>query len=143
MNKKFSTLVAVILAAGAWTTLGAAVVETSKPATAQSYVIGTDLNASAVALVLDQFTAAQEGTVASSTVTSTQGALGATFATLPQWQFIGTIGTSTKMQVTIDGEVYYLCYSGGAFSLSTDAEDANILNVKVSDKKIEIGRAHV
>ena len=41
MNKKFSTLVAVLLAAGAWTTLDAAVVKITTPKVNGSYMIGT------------------------------------------------------------------------------------------------------
>ena len=45
MNKKFSTLVAVLLAAGAWTTLDAKVIEVSTPAAGSSYLVGTGINA--------------------------------------------------------------------------------------------------
>ena len=41
MNKKFSTLVAVLLAAGAWTTLDARVIEITTPKVGQSYMIGS------------------------------------------------------------------------------------------------------
>ena len=44
MNKKFSTLVAVLLAAGAWTTLDARVIEVTKPAVGQAVVIGSNLD---------------------------------------------------------------------------------------------------
>ena len=43
MNKKFSTLVAVILAAGAWTTLNAKVVAVDAPKDAESYLIGASI----------------------------------------------------------------------------------------------------
>ncbi|WP_304246510.1 DUF6383 domain-containing protein [Parabacteroides gordonii] len=46
MNKKFSTLVAVLLAAGAWTTLDAKVVKVTTPIAGQSYLIGAGINAS-------------------------------------------------------------------------------------------------
>ncbi|MFV0583461.1 MAG: DUF6383 domain-containing protein [Parabacteroides gordonii] len=46
MNKKFSTLVAVLLAAGAWMTLDAKVVEVATPIAGQSYLIGAGINAS-------------------------------------------------------------------------------------------------
>ena len=45
MNKKFSTLVAVLLAAGAWTTLDARVVKITTPAIGGSYLIGTTVTA--------------------------------------------------------------------------------------------------
>ena len=44
MNKKFSTLVAVLLAAGAWTTLEAKVVEVAAPQIGNAYVIGTSVD---------------------------------------------------------------------------------------------------
>ena len=43
MNKKFSTLVAAILAAGAWTTVSADVVKVS-PSVGGTYLIGTEVN---------------------------------------------------------------------------------------------------
>ena len=43
MNKKFSTLVAVLLAAGAWNTLDARVVKVTNPAIGGSYLIGTSV----------------------------------------------------------------------------------------------------
>ena len=49
MNKKFSTLVAAILAAGAWTTLDAKVVGLTQPV-AGSYFIGTEVTADGLGL---------------------------------------------------------------------------------------------
>ena len=69
MNKKFSTLVAVLLAAGAWTTMDAKVVEVTTPVLGSSYVIGSAFtDESAVLLQSDD--AAVEG---SQTVSSTTG----------------------------------------------------------------------
>ncbi|WP_304249231.1 DUF6383 domain-containing protein [Parabacteroides gordonii] len=45
MNKKFSTLVAVLLAAGAWTTMDAKVVKVEAPIDAQSYLVGSGITA--------------------------------------------------------------------------------------------------
>ena len=45
MNKKFSTLVAVLLAAGAWTTLDAKVIEITKPEVGGTYLLGTAVTA--------------------------------------------------------------------------------------------------
>nr|WP_207213354.1 DUF6383 domain-containing protein [Parabacteroides goldsteinii] len=45
MNKKFSTLVAVLLAAGAWTTLDAKVIEVTTPKVGGTYLLGTDVTA--------------------------------------------------------------------------------------------------
>ena len=68
MNKKFSTLVAVLLAAGAWTTLDAKVVEVTKPVPGGSYVIGSVFtDGSAVLLQSDD--AAVEGTQTVSSAT--------------------------------------------------------------------------
>ena len=47
MNKKFSTLVAVLLAAGAWTTLDAKVIEVTKPEVGGTYLLGASVNTSA------------------------------------------------------------------------------------------------
>ena len=43
MNKKFSTLVAVLLAAGAWNTLDAEVVKITSPKVGGSYLIGSSI----------------------------------------------------------------------------------------------------
>ncbi|RHU22043.1 hypothetical protein DXD68_22715 [Parabacteroides sp. TM07-1AC] len=68
MNKKFSTLVAVLLAAGAWTTLDAKVVEVTTPVPGGSYVIGSVFtDGSAVLLQSDD--AAVEGTQTVSSAT--------------------------------------------------------------------------
>ncbi len=48
MNKKFSTLVAVLLAAGAWTTLDAKVIEVTTPEIGQSYVLGSAFSGNTV-----------------------------------------------------------------------------------------------
>lgn len=69
MNKKFSTLVAVLLAAGAWTTMDAKVVKVTTPVLGSSYVIGSAFtDESAVLLQSDD--AAVEG---NQTVSSTTG----------------------------------------------------------------------
>ena len=44
MNKKFSTLVAVLLAAGAWTTLEAKVVEVTTPVSGSYFILGSGIN---------------------------------------------------------------------------------------------------
>ena len=44
MNKKFSTLVAVLLAAGAWTTLEAKVVEVATPVSGSYFILGSGIN---------------------------------------------------------------------------------------------------
>ncbi len=68
MNKKFSTLVAVLLAAGAWTTLDAKVVEVTKPVPGGSYVIGSVFtDGSAVLLQSDDAAVVGTQTVSSTT----------------------------------------------------------------------------
>ena len=63
MNKKFSTLVAVLLAAGAWTTLEAKVVEVAAPQIGNAYVIGTDVvNGKIATLLKADGTATSEAT---------------------------------------------------------------------------------
>ena len=63
MNKKFSTLVAVLLAAGAWTTLEAKVVEVAAPQIGNAYVIGTDVvNGKVATLLKADGTATSEAT---------------------------------------------------------------------------------
>lgn len=134
MNKKFSTLVAVLLAAGAWTTLDAKVVVADAPVAGSSYVIGTTLDGEAITLTLGTAHEAVAEKPASSGVSVTAGATGTTFASLDaaaKWQLVGAdITTTAKLKVTVGGTDYYLCYADGAFSLSTDENDANILNVK-------------
>ncbi|MFV0585159.1 MAG: DUF6383 domain-containing protein [Parabacteroides gordonii] len=68
MNKKFSTLVAVLLAAGAWTTLDAKVVTVTTPVVGSSYVIGSNFTDRA-AVLLQSDDAAVEGTETVSSAT--------------------------------------------------------------------------
>ncbi|MCL3850664.1 DUF6383 domain-containing protein [Parabacteroides sp. GYB001] len=73
MNKKFSTLVAVLLAAGAWTTLDARVIEVTKPAVGQAVVIGSNLDGtgegSVIYLNAEGYAAAVEKEVTAETAT--------------------------------------------------------------------------
>ena len=71
MNKKFSTLVAVLLAAGAWTTLDAKVVEVTTPVPGGSYLIGTALGEGTVTDLLLATGSSSDG---SSDVTSSENA---------------------------------------------------------------------
>ena len=75
MNKKFSTLVAVLLAAGAWTTLDAKVIEVTTPKAGGSYLIGLNLGDGTVTSLLQ-----------ASDMTSTNGASAVTDAT-NAWMF--------------------------------------------------------
>jgi hypothetical protein len=75
MNKKFSTLVAALLVAGAWTTLDAAVVKVATPKVGGSYMIGTavvekDADAGTVA---DMLQAADAKSSASAVAIQTYG----------------------------------------------------------------------
>ena len=67
MNKKFSTLVAVLLAAGAWTTLDAKVIKVETPVSGQAVVIGSNLDGSkeeaSIYLTAEGYAAAVEGEV--------------------------------------------------------------------------------
>ena len=73
MNKKFSTLVAVLLAAGAWTTLDAKVIKVETPVSGQAVVIGSNLDGSkegaSVYLTAEGYAAAIEGEVSAETTT--------------------------------------------------------------------------
>ena len=71
MNKKFSTLVAVLLAAGAWTTLDAKVVEVTTPVPGGSYLIGTALGEGTVTDLLLSTGSSSDG---SSNVSSSENA---------------------------------------------------------------------
>ena len=74
MNKKFSTLVAVLLAAGAWTTLDAKVIKVETPVSGQAVVIGSNLDGSkkddaSIYLTAEGYAAAVEGEVSAETTT--------------------------------------------------------------------------
>ncbi|WP_308587807.1 DUF6383 domain-containing protein [uncultured Parabacteroides sp.] len=73
MNKKFSTLVAVLLAAGAWTTLDAKVIKVETPVSGQAVVIGSNLDGSkeeaSIYLTAEGYAAAVEGEVSAETPT--------------------------------------------------------------------------
>ena len=56
MNKKFSTLMAVLLTAGAWTTLDAEVVVVDAPAIGKSYVLGTAASGNSVTDLVESVT---------------------------------------------------------------------------------------
>ncbi|KKB58317.1 DUF6383 domain-containing protein [Parabacteroides gordonii] len=131
MNKKFSTLVAVLLAAGAWTTLDAKVVVTPTPVANSAYAIGSSLNEkSAQTLGLSTFYDAEDAVNEVSVVAGEGGLNFGSVSSDAKWQFIGTISSSAVLQVTIKGTPYYLCYDGSVFSLSTSEDDSNVLHVK-------------
>ena len=143
MNKKFSTLVAVLLAAGAWTTLDAKVVVTTGTPAAGSYAIGTTLEREAVTLELGTFHEAVQPKGEVNEIASVNGKAGTEFTNVTQWTFISeSIDESATMQTEIDGKKYYLCYDAERideeFYLSADGEESNtnLLKVKVSSANI-------
>ena len=83
MNKKFSTLVAVILAAGAWTTLDAKVVEVTTPVDNGSYLLGTGINDGT-----NDFTNA----LTASGTTVAYGVLKTATAETPTWKLVPVTG---------------------------------------------------
>ena len=107
MNKKFSTLVAVLLAAGAWTTLDAKVVTVASPAVGSSYVIGSAFpEGSAVLLQSDD--ANVEG---SQTVSNTTG----------KWTLVDA-GSST-FYLKGDGDKFITALKTGVATLALHTED--------------------
>ena len=97
MNKKFSTLVAVLLAAGAWTALDAKVVEVTSPAAGSSYLVGTGINADGsteYTLLL-----AADGTAA-------KAATDAVTAESPVWTLVDAGEGKYKLQAA-DGKIFY------------------------------------
>ncbi|MCD8268050.1 MAG: hypothetical protein LUD46_05980 [Parabacteroides sp.] len=137
MNKKFSTLVAVLLAAGAWTTLSADVVVKDAPATGEAYAIGTALTGQAVTLALGEKVDAEQGDLGTNTVASTAGKAGLDFAGATQWTFVGDDLTSATMKM---GETnYFLCYDASQtkFYLG-ESTDQNVVTVKVAEGVISI-----
>ena len=104
MNKKFSTLVAVLLAAGAWTTLDAKVVEITTPVAGGSYLIGTGINSSGneYTLLLDA-----DG---QSAVAAAEGVN----ATTPVWTLVEATPGSYKLQLSTGGNLYAVNGAGSA-----------------------------
>lgn len=97
MNKKFSTLVAVLLTAGAWTTLDAKVVEVAKPIAGSSYLVGAGINedgSTEYTLLLGASGAAAKAD--SATVT----------AETPVWTLVSAGNGQYKLQ-TADDKVFY------------------------------------
>ena len=109
MNKKFSTLVAVLLAAGAWTTLDAKVVKVATPQAGGVYCVGTDANLSDG--VYDLLMGADGQGAATHTVSSES----------PVWQLVGP-STGYSLRVTVGGttSVFTASTSTGATLTLTD-----------------------
>ena len=103
MNKKFSTLVAVLLAAGAWTTLDAKVIEVTSPAAGGSYCVGTD--ADLTDGIYDLLLGVNGQGAATQTITSAS----------PVWTLVGT-SAAYSLQVTDAGvtKVFVASTSSGA-----------------------------
>ena len=137
MNKKFSTLVAVLLAAGAWTTLDAKVViAESAPTAGQSYAIGTTLSGEAIALVLDKLTAATEDVSASYSLKKSEAAAIAD-ATKDIWTVTAVEGQ--EGQFTLSTTVSDVTYVVVAGENALTAVDQSGDGVKATDFKLVNG----
>ena len=107
MNKKFSTLVAVLLAAGVFSTVDAKVVTISKgamPTVGSSFAIGTGLNTASLSYLNVETV---KGKAASTSWSSTAAPNSVTFEAATKWKFIQVNGANA------DGG-YYLQAQGGA-----------------------------
>lgn len=132
MNKKFSTLVAVLLAAGVFSTVDAKVVTLTKgltPAAESSFAIGTALTDEAVAL-----TAGLKDGTGTPAEAATQTAVTATdWATATKWKLVtiqGEEGDFKYNLALLNGEGNdVVAYLKGDATLSLDAADAVALKI--------------
>ena len=124
MNKKFSTLVAVLLAAGVFSTVDAKVVTISKgstPTVGSSFAIGTTLTGSAVALKVVE----DQAFVAAKAVFANEK--NASFATAAKWTFEAVPDQSSQYYLVYtadDGVKFYLDASA---ALTSNKENAQAL----------------
>ena len=132
MNKKFSTLVAVLLAAGVFSTVDAKVVTLTKgltPAAESSFAIGTALTDEAVAL-----TAGLKDETGTPAEAATQTAVTATgWATATKWKLVtiqGEEGDFKYNLALLNGEGNdVVAYLKDDATLSLDAADAVALKI--------------
>ncbi|MCL3851619.1 DUF6383 domain-containing protein [Parabacteroides sp. GYB001] len=132
MNKKFSTLVAVLLAAGVFSTVDAKVVTLTKgltPAAESSFAIGTALTDEAVAL-----TAGLKDGTGTPAEAATQTAVTATdWATATKWKLVAIQGEEGDFKYNLallNGEGNdVVAYLKGDATLSLDAADAVALKI--------------
>ena len=152
MNKKFSTLVAVLLAAGAWTTLDAKVITVTEPAVGQAVVIGSNLDGakegSAIYLTAEGYAAVVEGDVTAETTT---------------WELEAVPAVESKSEASVkyylktknsDGETVYLLQAQGGegeaegaslkstpsytYSVGAVAEGQAALEIYIVDGRIQV-----
>ena len=139
MNKKFSTLVAVLLAAGVFSTVDAKVVTIKKGATptGTSLAIGTDFSA-ATAVLSGQQTVGTGVADFSSTTTSRN------FAQASHWKWVDNGGGKSLALLNENGDAVAYVKAGIATSavlLTENIEDAALL--EVSSAKLKIKSADV
>ena len=124
MNKKFSTLVAVLLAAGAWTTLDAKLVEVGAPQVGMSYLLGTSTTSTEVTnLVKD------DGSVANSSAT-TVAAFGKewTLEAIPSTTFFYLKGSDGK----------YVSEGASANATQLQSGSSTAIKFKFNGNKIQV-----
>ena len=120
MNKKFSTLVAVLLAAGAWTTLDARVVKITTPAIGGSYLIGTTVTAG------DGNNGTVAGLLTASNLFAPTSVAAVTEAT-NEWTLEAVQGSQTQFYLKNGAD--YICTTGSA-DANTAKEAANTNAIK-------------
>nr|WP_129731267.1 DUF6383 domain-containing protein [Parabacteroides goldsteinii] len=122
MNKKFSTLVAVLLAAGVFSTVDAKVVTISKgatPAAGSSFAIGKALGGSAVALEAVENAAAQPAKAVFA------NAKGTAFDAAAKWTLEGVQGEEGQyylVYTATDGVKFYLSATATLTSVKGEAQ---------------------
>nr|WP_129731778.1 DUF6383 domain-containing protein [Parabacteroides goldsteinii] len=117
MNKKFSTLVAVLLAAGAWTTMDAKVVTVATPEVGGTYLIGTDAGADASKL--------KGALIDASTTTASNTDLAVTFTT-PKWT-LEEIKADNTDDYSATEKRFYLKNDKGEYACVAAGDDAVVL----------------
>ena len=130
MNKKFSTLVAVLLAAGAWNTLDAEVVKITSPKVGGSYLIGSSI-------VEGNETSGKVGDLLQvSNANSTNGLSGAIADFTNVWTFKST-GKAGEFFLT-DGTNYLSAASGGSAVLTVPSSVTDAVKFKLVGNKIVV-----
>ena len=117
MNKKLSTLVAVLLAAGAWTTMDAKVVTVVSPEVGGTYLIGTDAGTDASKL--------KGALVGASTTTGATVDLAVTFTT-PKWT-LEKIKADNTADYSANEVRFYLKNDKGEYACVATGSDAVVL----------------
>ena len=113
MNKKFSTLVAVLLAAGAWTTLDARVIEVTAPKVNGSYLLGT---------AVTEGDAATGAVTNHLTVTGTSAATAAVQAYGSEWTLEQVLNADDE---AVEGQ-FYLVNAKGEYLSAKDGSSGEL-----------------